>query len=197
MPPVPGDFLTIDSGPLQARIHKATGHLELAGPDRGGAPQSTVITFMPATAAVSGNIVTIERVISSSAISGGLEILQQFGGGQVRTRLTFIFPFVMRYEVIDWNGQAPDQTSISAVSSGNEHFYGFGEKFNTLDQSGHVVGILTFDNPANKQDSSYKVAPCSSARAAMDSISIRPRAASLICAPPQPAGARLPIRSET
>ena len=65
----------------------------------------------------------------------------------------------MRYEVTDWNGLKPDQTSVAAASDGNEHFYGFGEKFNALDQAGNVVDILTFDNPGNKGDRSYKVAP--------------------------------------
>jgi alpha-D-xyloside xylohydrolase len=64
----------------------------------------------------------------------------------------------MRYEIVDWNGAAPGQTSIASPSDANEHFYGFGEKFNFLDQAGHVVDILTFDDPGNKGDRSYKVA---------------------------------------
>ncbi len=31
-----GPVLTLDSGPLQARISQATGHLQLAGPDLSG-----------------------------------------------------------------------------------------------------------------------------------------------------------------
>ena len=65
----------------------------------------------------------------------------------------------MRYEVTDWNGLRPDQTSVAAASDASEHFYGFGEKFNSLDQAGKVVEIQTFDNPGNKGDRSYKVAP--------------------------------------
>jgi len=65
----------------------------------------------------------------------------------------------MRYEVVDWEGLIPDRVSISSASDGDEHFYGFGEKFNALDQAGKVVNILTFDNPSNKGDRSYKVAP--------------------------------------
>ena len=53
----------------------------------------------------------------------------------------------------------PARTSVAAASDGNEHFYGFGEKFNALDQAGKVVRIETFDNPGNKGDRSYKVAP--------------------------------------
>ena len=41
----------------------------------------------------------------------------------------------------------------------SEHFYGFGEKFNALDQAGKAVRIETFDNPGDKGDRSYKAAP--------------------------------------
>lgn len=160
MPPL--DFLSIDSGPVQARINKTRGHLEVAGPPRGAganAAQSNVISFDPATAVVGGNTVTLGKVLSSSPVPGGLELVQQFGGRQVRARLTFRFPAVARYEVTDWGGPAPDRTSVSAKSDAGEHFYGFGEKFNALDQAGRVVEMLVFDNPGAKGDRSYKVVP--------------------------------------
>ena len=102
---------------------------------------------------------TIGRVVSSTPIANGLELVQDVDGTNVTARLTFPADNVMRYEVTDWNGPVPDQTSVAAASDGNEHFYGFGEKFNTFDQAGKIVQILTFDNPGNKGDRSYKVAP--------------------------------------
>ena len=33
----------------------------------------------------------------------------------------------------------PDENSITALADGDEHFYGFGEKFNALDQAGKLV----------------------------------------------------------
>ena len=81
------------------------------------------------------------------------------GTGQIRAQLTFPLDGVMRYEVVDWEGLSPDWVSISSASDGEDHFYGFGEKFNGLDQAGKVVNMLTFDDPGNKGDHSYKVAP--------------------------------------
>jgi alpha-D-xyloside xylohydrolase len=154
------DLLTIDSGTVQGRIHTPTGQIELAGPDRAGVANGTVVTFAPATAIVGGLTRTIGKVISSTSTAAGLEVVQEFGTGrQVRARLSFPAASVMRYEVIDWEGPPPDSTSISGNSPANEHFYGFGEKFNALDQAGNVVEILAFDNPGNKGDRSYKPAP--------------------------------------
>src|SRR5436305_757717 len=106
----PSDTLVIVSGPVHARIDGVTGRLEVAGPLRGagGAPQANVIAFEPPTAAVGANMLTVGAVLSSSAVPGGLELVQQFGDRQVRARLTFPFPFVARYEVADWGGAAPD-----------------------------------------------------------------------------------------
>jgi alpha-D-xyloside xylohydrolase len=156
---MPNDVLTIDSGPVQGRIHKQTGRIEVVGPNRAAMPLSGGVSFFPATAVVAGQARTIGRVISSASIPDGLEIVQEFGTGQVRTRLSFPFAAVMRYEVLDWGGQTPDQTAVSAASGVEEHFYGFGEKFNALDQTGHLVEMVVFDNPGNKGDHSYKVAP--------------------------------------
>jgi alpha-D-xyloside xylohydrolase len=65
----------------------------------------------------------------------------------------------MRYEVTNWGGTTRVATAIASPSKDGEHFYGFGEKFNTLDQSGKTVHTLTFDNFGPKGDHSYKVAP--------------------------------------
>jgi alpha-D-xyloside xylohydrolase len=62
----------------------------------------------------------------------------------------------MHYEVTDWNGLTPTETDIAASSNTSEHFYGFGEKFNALDQAGNRVHIITSDIGGDKNDNSYK-----------------------------------------
>jgi alpha-D-xyloside xylohydrolase len=157
---MPDDLLTIASGAVEARIHKQTGQIELSGPDRTGKAGATVVAVAPASAVVGGQRHTIGAVSSSTDIPNGLELVQEFGPGRhIRSRLFFPFSSVMRYEVSSWDGPPPETTSLSVDAVGNEHFYGFGEKFNSLDQAGKVVSILTFDNPGNKGDRSYKVAP--------------------------------------
>jgi alpha-D-xyloside xylohydrolase len=152
-----GPFLSVDSGPHQARIFSESGHIAIAGPGLDGA--ANVVTFAPPVVKFADRTFNIGRVISSSPLGNGLEVVQRLGTGQVRAQLTFPQGAVMRYEVVDWEGVAADEVSISSASDGEEHFYGFGEKFNTLDQAGKVVNILTFDQPGNKGDRSYKVAP--------------------------------------
>ena len=151
--------LTFDSGPLQARVDEASGGVSIAGPDRAGTAHATVVTFNLRVRTTGGVAHTIGRVVSSTPLANGLALVQDVDGVNVTARLTFPADNVMRYEVTDWNGPAPDQTSVAAASDGNEHFYGFGEKFNAFDQAGKIVQILTFDNPGNKGDRSYKVAP--------------------------------------
>ncbi len=101
---------------------------------------------------------SIGRVVASTPLPDGLGLIQDLGGTHITARLTFPADGVMRSEVVDWGGLKPDQTSVSAASDGNEHFFGFGEKFSALDQAGNVVDILTFDNPGSKGDRSYKAA---------------------------------------
>lgn len=153
------NIMTFDSGPLQARIDEDSGSVALAGPDPAGAPLANLITFEPPVVTIGGLQRTIGRVVSSTSLANGFQLIQDVGGTNVTAQLTFPADGVMRYDVVDWAGLKPDQTSVSASSDGNEHFYGFGEKFNALDQAGKVVDILTFDNPGDKGDRSYKVAP--------------------------------------
>ncbi|BDI28933.1 alpha-xylosidase [Capsulimonas corticalis] len=154
-----GSFLSFDSGPLQARIYQATGHIELAGPDLAGNPLANVITYAPPSITVPGGAINLGQVQSSTALADGLEVVQSAGASNITAHLTFPHDGVMRYEVVDWRGLAPTQVTLTAFSDAGEHFYGFGEKFNAFDQSGDTVDILTFDNPGNKGDHSYKVSP--------------------------------------
>jgi alpha-D-xyloside xylohydrolase len=73
--------------------------------------------------------------------------------------LSFEAEAVLRYEVTDWRGQRSTEIVIEGASAIGEHFYGFGEKFDRFDQGGKTVHNLMFDEPGNKGDRSYKVAP--------------------------------------
>src|SRR5207302_1324459 len=50
----------------------------------------------------------------------------------------------------------PSETNIAAASDASEHFYGFGEKFNSFDQAGNKVHTITSDMGGDKNDFSYK-----------------------------------------
>ena len=154
-----GSSLSFDSGSFQARIFQDSGHIAIAGPNLAGALHANVITLAPPVVQFDDRTFNLGRVISSTPLANGLEIVQALGSRQVRTQLTFPSEGVMRYEVVDWQGVTADRISILSASDKNEHFYGFGEKYNALDQAGKAVQILTFDNPGNKGDHSYKVVP--------------------------------------
>ena len=154
-----GDFLQLTSGPLQARVYRGSGHLELIGPDLTGRPLANSVTFQPPTATISGATLTIGSTLSSQPHDQSLDIVQSLGATTITARLSFPHESVMRYEVIDWGGSVPEQTQIVAATDAVEHFYGFGEKFNGLDQAGMwVPGDV---RPARQQGRhrSYKVAP--------------------------------------
>jgi len=154
-----GDFLSFNSGPIQARIHKDSGHFALLGPDLQNEPLANVIQFAPPQVLTDTGSFAIGRVISSKNLINGLELIQSLDASQVKTQITFPRDGVMRYEVVDWSNTGPLATAVAAASDNQEHFYGFGEKFNSLDQAGKHVRMLTFDEPGNKGDHSYKVAP--------------------------------------
>jgi alpha-glucosidase (family GH31 glycosyl hydrolase) len=154
-----GAFLSFDSGPLQARIFQDTGHIALAGPDLNGTPHANVILFAPPAVQTSNAVLRIGNILSSTAIANGLELTQSVGAAHITARLTFAHDGVLRYEVTDWGGVAPVATAVASSSNTDECFYGFGEKFNGFNQAGNRIHTLTFDNPGNKGDHSYKVAP--------------------------------------
>ena len=155
-----GPFLHVDQGALQARLYQDTGHIELAGPDLAGVAQATTITLGPFTARIGGQTQRVAGVVSSQPDRNGLELVQRLGNTKtVVSRLSFAGEAILRYEVTDWKGRLPGETIIEGASLPGEHFYGFGEKFDRLDQGGKTTRILTFDEPGNKGDRSYKVAP--------------------------------------
>ena len=154
-----GPVISFDAGPLQARISQQSGHIELAGPDLAGAPLANVVGLAPAAVLTPGGPLVFGAVSSSTSVAGGLVLRQAVGAAEISAQLSFAHDGVLRYEVVDWGGLEPLQTAIAGPSSAQEHFFGFGEKFNAFDQSGKRVEMLTFDDPGTKHDHSYKVAP--------------------------------------
>jgi alpha-D-xyloside xylohydrolase len=135
----------------EARIYEASGHVELRGP--------VTVALAPARARREGRWWHLGPVIGSRATPDGLELTQSFGPASVVTRLSLPAEGVLRYEITDWKGAAPSRTAATIPCAADEHFYGFGEKFNALDQAGRQVRMLTADAPGDKGDQSYKVAP--------------------------------------
>ena len=154
-----GPVLSFDAGPLQARLSQQTGHIQLAGPDLAGRPLANVVQLTPPAVLTPNGAVLFGGVVASTPIPNGLSVRQTVGTGAVTAQLTFAHDGVLRYEVVDWGNIQPLQTAIAAPSTAQEHFFGFGEKFNAFDQAGHVVDVLTFDDPGTKNDHSYKAAP--------------------------------------
>ncbi len=154
-----GDFVTFDSGPLQARIYKDSGHLALAGPSLENQPLANVIQFAPPAVHTASRDFSVGPLISSKRSKNGLEVVQRLGATQITALITFPHDSVLRYEVTDWSDVLPIATAVAASSDNTEHFYGLGEKFNSLDQTGKRVHVVTFDDPGRKGDHSYKVTP--------------------------------------
>jgi alpha-D-xyloside xylohydrolase len=154
-----GSFISFNSDAIQGRVFQNSGHIAVASPDLAGNPLANVVVIAPPVIETGDREFQIGPVISSTPLGNGIELVQKFGAKQIRAQLTSPSQGVVRYEVVDWSGVTPDNVSLSSASNSQEHFYGFGERFNNLDQAGKVVDILTFDNPGNKGDRSYKVAP--------------------------------------
>ncbi|MEY2486186.1 MAG: alpha-D-xyloside xylohydrolase [Verrucomicrobiota bacterium] len=144
------------SGNFQARIYDDTGHIAIGEPDLNGNPFANVITFAPPTAKIGGASYNLGKVLSVTNIANGIQLTQAMAGTTVTAQLTFTSDGVMHYEVTNWNGLSPTETDISAASDSTEHFYGFGEKFNSLDQAGNKVHVITSDMGGDKNDFSYK-----------------------------------------
>jgi alpha-D-xyloside xylohydrolase len=154
-----GPFVSFSAGALSGRIYENDGHIEIAGPSLAGDALANLIRFAPPAIHTAQGTFAIGPLVSSRVIDGGLELTQQLGQGRVVARLTSPHEGVIRYEVVEWNGVVPLATAIASLSNDQEHFYGFGEKFDALDQAGNKVRILTFDDPGTKKDHSYKVSP--------------------------------------
>jgi len=153
-----GNSVSFDFGPLQARAFLDSGQLTLAGPDLQGTAHANILTFFPAVR-VAGKSMSLGPIRDTKTLANGLELTYDLRGTTVAAHLTFPSDGVMQYEILRWNGIVAEQTIVMAPSEGSEHFFGFGEKFDSLDQAGKVVRTLTMDAPGVKGDHSYKAAP--------------------------------------
>lgn len=140
-------------------MFRQSGHIALLGPDLNGAPLANSIILAPPAGKTAAGPFQIGPVVASTTLANGLELTQAMGSATIVSRLTFPREGVMRYEVVDWHGRLPQETFVEVASDAGEHFYGFGEKFNSFDQAGKQPHMLTFDQPATKGDRSYKVSP--------------------------------------
>ncbi len=154
-----GSFVSVSQGAFEGRVYQSDGHIALFGPDLSGAPLALSTTLAPPGAYAGGKMRYVGGVVSSTPSGGGLDLVQNLGAGTIQSRLSFAADGVLRYEVTDWGGATPAETMLRAASPADEHFYGFGEKFNNFDQAGRRVGMLNYDEPGPKGDRSYKVAP--------------------------------------
>ncbi len=156
---VPFHSVTSASGNFQARIYDDSGYIALAEPDLAGNPLANLITLAPPSAKIGGANFDFGRILSVTNIANGIQFTQALAGTTITAQLTFTSDGVMRYEVTNWNGLAPTETDVTAASDSSEHFYGFGEKFNSFDQAGNKVQMMTNDQGGTKGDFSYKSSP--------------------------------------
>jgi alpha-D-xyloside xylohydrolase len=155
----PGNFVSFDFAALRASVFLDSGHISLAGPDLNGNPHANVITFFPPEVILAGHSVVFAPVSRSEALPNGLRLSYSLDGVQVTAQLSFPGEGLMQFEVVDWNGAVPEKVVVAASSEVSEHFFGFGEKFDSLDQTGKIIETLTIDDPGTKRDHSYKAAP--------------------------------------
>jgi alpha-D-xyloside xylohydrolase len=147
-----GASAQVTKGAWQTLIYSDSGHIGLVG-------ASGEIDLAPGAAKLGDNWMPIGRVMRQDMIADGFALQQQMGPRVISSKLHFVGDGVLRYEVVDWGGSVPSETQIAAPSDSSEHFYGFGEKFDGLDQAGKSVHVLTSDHAGAKGDNSYKVAP--------------------------------------
>ena len=157
--PPAGPFVSLDLGTLQARVYLQTGHVELVGPDLAGAGQANFVRLAPPAVQTATGSALVGSLQSSQAVARGLELRQKLGGATITALLSFPHEGVLRYEVTNWGGPAPQTTAIALLANADEHVYGFGERFITFDGAERTFRTLTFDEPGRKTDHAYKVAP--------------------------------------
>ncbi len=151
---------TVGSSIIEARIYQNNGYVTLTGPDLNGNPGAVTLTFPPGSVNSGGNNYQIGPVLSSTPLSNGVQVVQSLGPTSIVVQVTFPYPGVMHYEVVNWGGLPLTATCLTVPSPSSEHFYGFGEKFDALDQAGNKVHIMTHDTSARVvPDDTYAVAP--------------------------------------
>ena len=154
-----GPFASFDSGPHQARIFPESGHVALAGPDLAGVAHANVITFAPPVVEVSDRAFAIGRVLSSTSLANGLEVVQETGArpDPRPAHLPARRGDALRGRRLGGPGARPDlrgrrlRRRRALLRVRREVQRARPER-----QRGRM---LTFDSPGNKGDRSYKVAP--------------------------------------
>src|SRR5215470_6530148 len=111
-----GTFASFDSGVLQGRVYRQSGHIELSGPSLDGESAANLVRLAPPAVQTGQGALSIGGIIPSKALADGLELKQRLGAGVVTTRLTFPQDGVMRYEVTDWGAVVPLATAVAAPS---------------------------------------------------------------------------------
>lgn len=155
--PGSGQILEVTEQGFVARIYRDSGHLALGYTDRQGNAAEAIVA--PPAVDIGGRRDMLGRVLGHEMVDGKLRLQQDCNGTSVTAELGFAAQGVLRYEVTDWNGLTPTQILLSGASPTNEQFFGLGEKFNSVNQTGRRAHILNFDQPATKGDVSYKVTP--------------------------------------
>ncbi len=143
---------TVGSSVIEARVYQNDGYVTLTGPDLNGNPGAVTLTFPPGSVNSGGNNYQIGPVLNSTTISNGVQVVQSLGPTSIVVQVTFPYPGVMHYEVVNWGGLPLTATCLTVPSDSSEHFYGFGEQFNSFDEAGNKLDILS-------ANSEYKVAP--------------------------------------
>ena len=168
MPPTPPITFPAPGGTFQAQVFPDTGGIALVGPDPTGAPHATIVRLEPIEVQLAGHAVVLGRLIGPGRPSAtALEFDHDLGGTTATARVSFPADGVLRYEVVDWHGPTPKSAKIAVKSDAAESFFGFGERFNALDQAGRRLEIKTQDHPGAKftpgdpakEDFAYKVVP--------------------------------------
>lgn len=148
----------IPEGEVEGRIYPNSGDIVVSGPDLNGTPGAVTQYYTPAVK-IGGVTYTVGATLSSFPIAGGYQLSQELNGGVITSRLTVAATGVLRYEIIHFGNMAVQETLITSPSDSSEHFFGLGEKFNSVDQAGKNTHIMTYDPAGDKNDLSYKVVP--------------------------------------
>ncbi len=151
--------MVVSAGAWQLRLAKDTGELTFSGPSLEGPAQPTLVHFAAPAARLGSSWHVLGRVLACRQSGDAVLVSQDLNGKPAVARLSAPQPEVLRYEVTDWGAVLPEQTSITAFSADDEHFYGFGERFDALDQTWRVVHTLALDAFGAKGDRAYAVAP--------------------------------------
>ena len=151
-----GPVLTVDAGPLQARISQVTGHIQLAGPDLAGpdlagAAGVNVIDLSPARRS------SRRRARCCSApwfrprpTPAGSPSSRRSAAPRSRPTSRSLTTGCCAMRFVDWGSLHPLQTAIAGPSTRPGHFFRFGEKFDALDQAGHVVEDADLRRPRHQ-----------------------------------------------